>query len=57
MTTPTIAPVSALERQFARFAEVHGEMPSPRARDDYPGVTSYYDVIYAEVVGFLFHAS
>ena len=52
MTTPTIAPVSALERQFARFAEVHGEMPSPRARDDYPGVTSYYDVIYAEVVGF-----
>jgi acetyl esterase/lipase len=42
---------SLLERQFARFAQLHAELPPPRARDDYPGVTSYYDLTYAEVVG------
>lgn len=29
-----------LQRQFARFAEVHAELPPPRPRQDYPGVTS-----------------
>jgi acetyl esterase/lipase len=41
-----------LERQFALFAQLFAELPPPRARDDYPGVTSYYDVTFAEVVGF-----
>ena len=36
-----------LERQFARFAQLHAEVPAPRARADYPGATSYYDVTYA----------
>ena len=42
----------ALERQFALFARLHDDMPPPRAREDYPGVTSYYDITYAELVGF-----
>jgi len=48
--THTLPP--ALERQFARFAEAHAELPPPRARQDYPGVTSYYDLTYAELSGF-----
>jgi acetyl esterase/lipase len=41
-----------LQHQFARFAEVHAELPPPRPRQDYPGVTSYYDLVYAEIIGF-----
>jgi acetyl esterase/lipase len=41
-----------IERQFALFAQLHDEIPAPRPRQDYPGVTSYYDVTYAEPVGF-----
>jgi acetyl esterase/lipase len=52
MTTPMVASASPLERQFARFAEVHADVPAPRARQDYPGITSYYDLTYAEVAGY-----
>ncbi len=48
----TQAPTNPLERQFALFAQLHNEMPPPRAREDYPGVTSYHDLTYAEVAGF-----
>jgi acetyl esterase/lipase len=52
VTTVALEPASPLERQFARFAEVHADVPPPRPRQDYPGITSYYDLTYAEVVGF-----
>jgi len=52
VTTVALEPASPLERQFARFAEVHADLPPPRPRQDYPGITSYYDLTYAEVVGF-----
>jgi acetyl esterase/lipase len=48
----TQAPATPIERQFALFGQLHGELPPPRARVDYPGVTSYYDVTFAEVSGF-----
>jgi len=43
---------SPFERQMALFATLRANVPGPRARHDYPGVTSYYDLTYAEVPGF-----
>jgi acetyl esterase/lipase len=37
---------------MARFAEVQAQLPPARARQDYPGLTSYYEIPFAEVVGF-----
>jgi acetyl esterase/lipase len=50
--TEVSAGLSPIERQFALFAQLHDELPAPRPREDYPGVTSYYDLTFAELVGF-----
>lgn len=48
----TQASPGPLERQSARFAEVQAQIPPPRAREDYPGITSYYEIPFAEIIGF-----
>jgi acetyl esterase/lipase len=51
MTEASVS-LNPIERQFALFAQLHDELPPPRPRDDYPGVTSYYELTFAELVGF-----
>jgi len=46
------ANASPIDRQMQLFAKLESERPAPRARDDYPGVASYYDLTYAVVPGF-----
>jgi acetyl esterase/lipase len=41
-----------MERQQQIFASLRSEIPPSRPRQDYPGVTSYYDIPYAVVPGF-----
>jgi acetyl esterase/lipase len=41
-----------MEQQMALFARLHAEAPAPIARQDLPGVTSYYELRYATVPGF-----
>jgi acetyl esterase/lipase len=41
-----------MDRQLQLFARLQAEAPAPRARQDHPGVVSYYDLPYAVVPGF-----
>jgi acetyl esterase/lipase len=43
---------AALERQLQLFESLRAQAPPPRAREDVPGVVSYYDLTYAMVQGF-----